>query len=72
MEDYYTVNVRCDNCGYSGDVKVPRGTKVSNRSCPRCGCRTLKRKDKWGFSMDSFWKFKKYPRLHGKGRTLRY
>lgn len=40
--DYYTKEVTCQNCGFTGLLKFPRGTGFRKTQCPECGCRKLK------------------------------
>lgn len=40
----YKTKVTCDNCNFVGDVDIEKGTKVSDSSCPDCGCKELKLK----------------------------
>lgn len=46
----YTLPGSCSNCGWSGTLSIPKGTKAPGRrtsfipdgeECPRCGCRTV-------------------------------
>jgi predicted nucleic acid-binding Zn-ribbon protein len=39
--DYYGVKVLCTNCGYSGSVKLRKGSEVYKNTCPDCGCKRL-------------------------------
>ena|GEM_PF-4844720 len=48
-EGVYKGTVVCTNCGYEGQVDIPKGKnrkyylseQPSNRVCPNCGCETL-------------------------------
>jgi predicted RNA-binding Zn-ribbon protein involved in translation (DUF1610 family) len=39
----YKSKVYCDNCGFSGEVEIQKGKKISERACPQCGTLELKR-----------------------------
>lgn len=39
--DHYYANVSCSNCNYSGGLNIKKGTKITEESCPNCGCKTL-------------------------------
>jgi hypothetical protein len=39
----YTVLVDCENCEYSDTAELPKGTKISDATCPECGCTELVR-----------------------------
>lgn len=41
MEEAYKIGFRCRNCGETGSLDVPKGTKVEDMPCPNCGCKTL-------------------------------
>ncbi|KXB06102.1 hypothetical protein AKJ51_04195 [candidate division MSBL1 archaeon SCGC-AAA382A20] len=43
-KEVYKESVVCRNCCYEGTAHIERGTKVHDGECPRCSCRTLKRK----------------------------
>jgi Zn finger protein HypA/HybF involved in hydrogenase expression len=36
----YKSKVKCTNCGWKGEVSIPKGIEVysSNAKCPNCGC----------------------------------
>ena len=47
-EDFYTVEVRCSNCGHRCDLRIGKGFEVpapgfEGSECPNCGCRTLEK-----------------------------
>ena len=39
---YYWVDVHCVNCGYSGSVAIGKHHLISDTSCFKCECETLK------------------------------
>jgi len=41
IEETYKLEAVCDNCDYSGEVEIPKGTKVEEMDCPQCGCKEL-------------------------------
>jgi rRNA maturation protein Nop10 len=49
-EGFYSLSGSCSNCGWTGTLSIPRGSKAPGRKfdhssdaedCPRCGCRTV-------------------------------
>jgi hypothetical protein len=40
----YDANAECCNCGFTGEIYVGRGNKISQEHCPLCGCQDLVRK----------------------------
>jgi len=45
--DTYNVEAYCHNCEYEGEAEIPKGTKVDDADCPRCGCDCLQVKAKF-------------------------
>lgn len=49
---FYKVSVKCTNCMASQELKIPKGTTISNfitsedAVCEKCGCSTLELKPK--------------------------
>jgi hypothetical protein len=41
FDNTYDVNFACRNCGETGKLNVPKGTKLEDMPCPICGCKTL-------------------------------
>lgn len=41
--DRYKLDVACTNCEYSGTVDIKRGSLLTQRACPSCGCATLRK-----------------------------
>lgn len=39
----YQVELRCDNCGFSGEMQIYKGVLVHDCDCANCGCKTLRR-----------------------------
>ncbi len=39
----YNLPVFCENCGYEGNLDIPKGTTVDKYSCPTCGVPSLTR-----------------------------
>lgn len=39
IENYYTTQFRCLNCGFHDPVEIKKGTPVRNFSCPKCACK---------------------------------
>lgn len=39
----YIAKVYCINCGFSGEMGIPQGTRVQNHPCNICGCDDLGR-----------------------------
>lgn len=37
----YYKKVRCENCGYSGELEIPQGLTVQEFPCPQCNTRSL-------------------------------
>jgi hypothetical protein len=37
----YTVTVVCANCAWRGTITLPRGTPLTQATCPKCSCKTL-------------------------------
>ncbi len=37
----YIAKVTCFNCGKQQRIKIPRGVKVSEKRCPKCGTKEL-------------------------------
>ena len=46
MSSFYNVEIKCDNCGFSGVADLVKGTKVNDNKCPNCGCNEIHRKGK--------------------------
>lgn len=44
-QEQYTVKGHCENCGFNGDVNIPKGTPVGTAACPKCGCTSLIRNE---------------------------
>lgn len=42
-ENSYQVVVNCQNCGFHGDVQIPKQQMIQNYECPNCGNCTLMR-----------------------------
>lgn len=40
-EDTYSIDFICRNCGTTGSINVPKGTKLENMPCPNCDCKAL-------------------------------
>lgn len=38
----YQAHVYCANCGWIGDVELPKGFPVLGAECPTCSCRALR------------------------------
>lgn len=36
--DYYSVKVKCLNCGFSGKVLIQKRTPLYHTYCPNCEC----------------------------------
>ena len=36
----YKSKVKCHNCGWKGEIEIPKGVEVYNcqSKCPNCGC----------------------------------
>lgn len=43
MADTYMVWVRCGNCAYIGSLKIAKGKLINEITCPKCGCKTIKK-----------------------------
>lgn len=41
MNDTYQINVRCWNCGFTGEVNIRKGTEIRAAKCIHCGCKSL-------------------------------
>jgi hypothetical protein len=41
MDESYSIGFKCRNCGETGTLEVPKGTRVEDMPCPNCGCKTL-------------------------------
>lgn len=47
MNEYYTLNMLCENCGHKFTKNFPKGaTVMSFHECPYCGCREAKKTGK--------------------------
>jgi len=45
MENKYTQQMHCENCGYSGEKEFETGTRSDGYfECPVCGCSDYKKK----------------------------
>jgi predicted Zn-ribbon and HTH transcriptional regulator len=44
--DTYTVEAKCENCGFVGEVRIIKGFTVDNKKCPKCDCKHLRRNKK--------------------------
>ncbi len=42
-EEEYKIPAYCSNCGYKGNIAIERGQRISDGTCPHCGCVTLTR-----------------------------
>ncbi len=40
-EETYKANVMCGNCDFMGEIDIPKGVKISDKECPKCGCQEL-------------------------------
>jgi predicted nucleic-acid-binding Zn-ribbon protein len=45
-EQHYTITVACSNCGHHGNLTIKKGCYVTDESCPKCGCKNLRRDPK--------------------------
>jgi len=43
MEEDYEQEAECENCDFYGIAKIPKGTKLEDALCPKCGCKGLKK-----------------------------
>ena len=41
MDEAYNIGFKCRNCGETGSLNIPKGTKVEDIPCPNCGVKTL-------------------------------
>lgn len=41
----YTLTVLCSNCGWMGDIQIPKGIPLNTQSCQECGVPRLTRHD---------------------------
>jgi Zn finger protein HypA/HybF involved in hydrogenase expression len=41
MDDTYSIGFRCRNCGETGSLDIPKGTRLEDVECPNCRCKTL-------------------------------
>jgi Zn finger protein HypA/HybF involved in hydrogenase expression len=41
FNDTYDIKFFCRNCEETGNLEIPRGTKLEDMSCPHCRCKTL-------------------------------
>ena len=37
----YKVNVKCNNCGWAGNMTFDKGCTVALYHCPNCDCKAL-------------------------------
>lgn len=51
----YTVRCSCSNCGLSELVTILFGTKVSDKLCNNCGCKSLYLNDFNGYNSNKDW-----------------
>lgn len=41
--EIYNITADCSNCGFRGNVVIPKKQMIENTECPRCGNKTLER-----------------------------
>jgi len=42
-ENFYNLDILCENCDYVGQIEIPKGQKIDTFCCPKCGTESLKR-----------------------------
>lgn len=43
-EEKYKEKVICENCGFDGEIEIPKGTRINDMECQNCGCQDLTKK----------------------------
>ena len=39
----YKLKMFCGNCGFEGEIEIPKGIASKNKECPNCGITELER-----------------------------
>lgn len=42
-ENNYVIPGICSNCGWHGNLTLPKGKTVGESNCPKCGCQTIRK-----------------------------
>lgn len=42
-DDLYKIDAICSNCGFDGNIEIPKGIIIDDFGCPNCGCLKLQR-----------------------------
>ena len=44
-KEKYKAKVKCDNCGFDGEIEIEKRIKIEDTECPNCGCQNLRKRN---------------------------